>query len=464
MQQQERKKLLVVDPELLQSMEAIASSSNDSSFNSYISGRKTNGIFDFFSLTTLPEEPSNGLGTRKRFGEVATALVKFKGKFQREHDIKCHATQTIGTSKPDQLIRSKGEGGEQSIVLVVELKALENINGNFNDDQSGQIMSFLHNLMKVQPWRLLAYGVLSDGRRFEFFKIQRFSSVDKGKGKDMMNEKFHFCRSGIKRDAMGWTLFRQLSLQSDEFLGFTPIKIQGFKIDSTIGSGATSTVYSAYKNDHIAQHDGFACKVYHDGFELREKEFDLLQSFAGIPNLPTVRRTDPSRTSGDLAVLMTSPLGKSWAMDGSVVVSISAFAPLVRALQAIHKDHCHNDVCPQNIIVVHNEASEDAQLFLIDFGSACLKKEIESNPPILSHPLYYDQESNRVFGPQADLAALVRSCYCMTQSTTNSAMLQTASELDREIKRQWHEALTLSAQIPCDYNRLEKLFMTGYLN
>jgi hypothetical protein len=63
---------------------------------------------------------------------------------------------------------------EHSIVLVGEVKGMAaDESAEFLDEEAGQILDFLKELLLVQGWRKWAFGFLTDTFRFEFFRAVR---------------------------------------------------------------------------------------------------------------------------------------------------------------------------------------------------------------------------------------------------------------------------------------------------
>ena len=78
---------------------------------------------------------------------------------------------SIGIHQPDYIERSDLASGEQGIVFVREIKGmLLGANREVSDEQVGQILDCLQELLNRQGWRKWIYGFLTDGVRFEFFR------------------------------------------------------------------------------------------------------------------------------------------------------------------------------------------------------------------------------------------------------------------------------------------------------
>jgi hypothetical protein len=88
--------------------------------------------------------------------------------------------------------------------------------------------------------------------------------------------------------------------------------------------------------------------------------------------------------------------------------------------------------------------------------------EITSNESIPSRPLYYDTSAEVRFGAKADLLALVRSIFVLSQSTFNLAEMDTAVQLDIVMCSQlvfWEQALLMASTLK--YNNLHAHLLNG---
>ena len=85
--------------------------------------------------------------------------------------------------------------------------------------------------------------------------------------------------------------------------------------------------------------------------------------------------------------------------------------------------------------------------------------QITSNITIPSRPLYYAKVR---FGAAADLLALVRCVFVLSQQTYNLAEIDTAEQLDNVMRSQlvfWEEALLMASNV--NYDILYTHFLTG---
>jgi hypothetical protein len=412
-------------------------------------------IFGKFQVTEEPKD-KNVKGTRAYFGEiigkwVLPAVVT---------DTASRNTPTVGTHKPGVLHRLKYQGGEQSIVALGDVKLMPakvtvaEAFPDFGDEDCGQILGFLQTGLQVQPWRTIMYGHLNDCRRFQFFKATR--NRDGG---------INFQKSRLYIDATGWRMLYVLLMQSLEKLGFEDVGVQGWAVNGILGAGATSAVFAA---KHVSN-DGLTavCKIYlhHDGEQLRAREVRALSALVGHPHVPQVVPGSPDRTASGRFILLKTPVGL--ALQTTVRLSIAYYAPIVDALTQAHAANVfHNDVAPANLCAVRGDDGS-YRVLLNDFGSATTEEELanvrSAGEKIATRVLFYgDATDSLTFGRAADLRALVRSVFFLTQCTFDPTVVTTAAALERVMLEQlpvWREALRLAGI--ADYNGLTTLLQTG---
>ena len=386
-------------------------------------------------------------GTRELFGDVISTWAVPN----RTQDVSSTAVQTLGTHKPDHLMRLAGRSGEQSIITADEIKAMldsKNPHGEFSDEQVGQELDFLQMTLILQAWRTFVYGFLTDTRRFEFFRAVR----DPIKG-------ITFERSGVYTDQDGWVALQTLLSQTDEILGFQDVTVAGWELASWLGNGATSVVFSVTSNANCSG-PAAVCKMYisrADGKAQREREVRALAVLHDQPNVPRPVPDAPEETRSGLSVLIKTPFGVTIPVQ--MRVPVSAYASLVSTLQIAHqRDLFHNDVSPSSMFAVHTGDAAYTVL-LNDWGSAATAAEIAGGKVnIGTRDLYYNTSARDTFGAAADLCALVRSVFYLTQATFNSSDANTCVELDAIMEKQlpmWRAALGLARV--ADYDGLKAL-------
>lgn len=394
-------------------------------------------------LDTLLEEPCGDImGTRARFGEM---IKHWEGV-----DIDCRNTSTIGPLKPDVLHRKLGRTGELSIRVVGEVIKMEG-RGDFSHEDQGQILDFLQTTLMVQPWRSFIYGYLTDCKRFEFFCAKRVKSND--------GTSITFEQSGVLYGDNGWKALRLMVAQDDVALGFTDVYIEGWAIETLLGTGLTSAVFrvKSMQSDMDA-----VCKLFFDvnsGSQLRQNELTMLGKLSQFDCIPKVVVGAPAKSACGRSVLIKMPLGLD--LPKAVCLPISAYAHIIEALKYAHSnDVFHNDIAPQNLLGI-TLANKSMIALLNDFGSACgidtIKKESST---IASRPLFYTKHQG--FGPEADLCAFVRSIFFLTQLTFIPADVKNAEQLDEIINHQiwfWKDALRLAQLV--DYDGLYDHLLKG---
>jgi len=412
-----------------------------------------------FKIVQMKEEPAKGNGTRSTFETIISTWPSHL----LTHDASSQKIPTIGTHKPDVLHRAKGKTGEQSIVVVGEIKPMPTSAlrvdqfGEFSDAEVGQILDFLLSCLRVQPWRTFVYGYLTDCRRFQFFKATK-----------MLTGLFRFENSEIYCDVLGYTMLHLFLSQPYDRLGFQDVSLRGWTVDAYLGGGETSAVVTAKRT---ADGTLAVCKIYLDeeqGEKLQTRENDALRKMHSPhpnPHVAVAYQPAPKKTVSGKFVLIKTPIGCELRTD--IRLSIAAYAPIVDVLRDAHsKDLFHNDVAPENMFAVKQPTGEYI-VILNDFGSAASKDEIQDahdiGEAIGTRELYYSAGSGAVwFGAAADLGALARSVFYLTQATFDTKTVTTAQGLDAIMKAQlpmWGAALRMAAAV--DYNALRDLFTSG---
>ena len=389
-------------------------------------------------LANLGEEPRDGSkGTRAWFSDLVLLWNAI--------DTTSRNVPTIGPHKPDALHRQLQRAGEQSVRGVGEIKG--GGEGDFSHEEQGQICDFLQSCLSVQPWRSFVYGYLTDCRRFEFY---RASKRDAG---------ICFERTGIILESEGWSLLRSFCCQDNVTLGYDDVHIDGWDLTTWLGTGLTSAVFYAQSTAatritsrrplHQQQDNAIpafaVCKVYLDkakGRTLRDRERNALMALSEFECIPKVVESAAARSACGRAVLVKIPRGKSIPQESRP--AISDYAPIVKALQHAHtQEFFHNDIAPQNLFCTV-KTNNEVTVFLNDFGSAATREEIDNGMSIASRPMYYEYGR---FGAAADLLALVRSIFVLTQCTFHPATADSAAKLDAIMRNQlyfWEIALRLA--------------------
>ncbi len=127
-------------------------------------------------------------------------------------------------------------------------------------------------------------------------------------------------------------------------------------------------------------------------------------------------------------------------------------------LQFAHQhDLFHCAISSHNLSCMSDANRENHLVMLRGFDNVRNSSEIGNNPTKGASSLFYSQDSDQPFGASADLCALVRSVFELTQSTYDLAQVATAAQLDSVIKSKgqlslWGDALRAAEH--CDYDQL----------
>ena len=438
------KDMLTFDINFFQTFDESVESSPD--LLRLISGEKIANIDFSIRVGEEPRKVKNQIiiGSREHFGNVVQQVILLTG---RRHDCDARNKPSVGSHKPDYLLRITVCAGEQSIVVVGEIKGMADLDREFSDEEVGQILDFIQELLIKQGWRKFALGFLTDGVRFEFFRGTRRES------------KIEFTRSGLISEGAGWTRLSQLLQQSNEVLGFKPTTVDGWRIGDWLGSGATSSAFAATSEDGIIA--SAVCKIFcgdeEEAVQRRQNELRALNLMRENEWTPKVA-SEILTTAGDHAmpVLLVTPRGEKLGING-VRLPISAFATLVGTLETSHSlNLCHNDICPENMFAVEDEESDSYFVLLNDWGSSMTFEEVAAAEKFCTHEQYYNVGN---MGAAEDLAALVRSVFVLTQCTFSP--VETVEELDSHMHLQWSWGDALDAALALDYKAVERFLLTG---
>jgi hypothetical protein len=383
---------------------------------------------------------SSSVSTQETFIDIAK-LWKFSNV---ELVLEIGNCPTLGTRKPDFGGKIESQTGKGSTVFVGDYKSQKPsgvVGEDFAPKAKVQMLEFLTAALKVQPSRPFVFGVISDCRRFQFFRAKRSPQG-----------KIIYSFSNVAMDEFGWKVFQSFCSMSLCQFGFETDLFEGFVVKEFLGNGHTSRVWSAV-ND--TSKDVVVCKVYKesiDSIAVRNHEANVLETLAigNVDHVPRVYPNSPATTKSGVALLVKSPLGTSIAKYHKSVLCPRDFAHLVHTLKSAHQsDVFHNDVAPENMFI-----SEVSGVFLNDFGSAASAEEIIVKTDFISRPLYYSADG---FGAAGDLKALVRSVFMITTRTCKA--LVTFTELDAVLNRRskaWRSALELAESE--NYEELSNIF------
>jgi hypothetical protein len=371
--------------------------------------------------------------------------------FERVHSWKPHGRAmdarsqdipNLGRNKCDVILREAHLGGQLSIMALIEMKKLPAgriATKEFAPDEMGQCLEFGMKVLDKQPWRPHVFVVLSDTRRFKFFKISRMGSGQM------------FQHSKIFLDANGWSVLRLLVCQTANTLGYVQCSVDGWSIGKILGIGGTAVVAEAKQSGQpfaLGQPMDAVAKMYTgtDALNYRNQEAAALEALKHIPNIPFLIQGAPSTTIAGKPVLLKYPRG--YSAGNEVFALIGDYSPLVDVLRAVHSaGWLHNDVAPANIFFETVADNEPPKVFLNDFGSATKRNVFNLANAVKSRQLFYSSDASShsfVFGPMADLRALVLSIFVLTQKNAFDSMkVTTANQLIEVMSRAapWKNAL-----------------------
>ena len=399
-----------------------------------------------FSLSDIPERPTKKQKTDtpdvKGTQELMRERIQGWRPYGRILDASSQDSPNLGNNKLDVILRDSTVGGDLSIMALMELKKLPAnfATKEFTHDEMGQVVEYGVKVMNKHPWRPHIFVVLSDTRRFKFFKVCRAGS----------NQQFIYRHSKVFLDVRGWQVFRALVCQSAEFLGYQESSITGWKIRDILGSGGTAVVLEVSdinsETSTSRSIESVVAKLYlgdePHAREYRERETRALQALATLTNIPHLV-SGPNATVSGQPILLKTPRGVA-AGDG-VFPLVPDYSPLVDVLKQIHVlGWLHNDVAPANIFF-RKVANQPLTVFLNDFGSATYGQE--SQLAVKSRPLFYSHNTTSggfACGPAADLRALLLSIFLLTHKNSfDNVQVTTANQLEEVVRRlpPWNHAL-----------------------
>ena len=140
------------------------------------------------SMLTLLKNTFAWFTVKTKKGKVSTKKVRiqsipFPDAYRR---------QTVGKTFPDCIFYEGKKTGETAVTLLGQVKGRHG-EGDFPDEDVGQLTDGMQRLMGLQPFRHFMIGFLTDGYRFLFVKCER-----------MGEDNFQFQRSSIFNEEEGW--------------------------------------------------------------------------------------------------------------------------------------------------------------------------------------------------------------------------------------------------------------------
>jgi hypothetical protein len=108
-------------------------------------------------------------------------------------DPEAFSRPSFGHRKPDVVAYRGSNRGAFAIALIGDCKGVVSLDKDFQPAEIGHILDMSKDLLaKFQVFRHVMFSFLTDGHRFQFFKVQRES------------DGFHFTQSIVFTETLGW--------------------------------------------------------------------------------------------------------------------------------------------------------------------------------------------------------------------------------------------------------------------
>ena len=333
-----------------------------------------------------------------------TGFVKAKQalNLQSFPDPDAYKRTSFGPRKPDVVAYTdKDLRGALAITLIGDVKGASSL-GDFPDAEIGQILDLAKTLLgSYQVFRRVLYCFLTDGNRFQFFRVER--RIDG----------FFFHQSSVFYNTKGWLILLRLLRSDLPALGYEALSVQGVSILEYLGRGGSCVALKGKLDS--GETDAVVVKVFEgEDEEAMNNEQSMLTTLSEIENIPKCLGVFPVLVDGQLSTkkaLVCSPVG-------DVVLPIkygrssrgSHLSDLVTILEQAHrKGIVHRDVKPENIFLVNDT------VLLNDWGISCEGSDEfipwKGTEAYCDPPTRNDTHCPR---PASDLRSLVRCAYAMT--------------------------------------------------
>lgn len=187
------------------------------SFDNFLEGKKNGWIstdaFTFPETGTLEivrDDPNSGVqayvtSVLRKISESTYVYAASKtdpNKFVKKAtrlaltsllDPEAYRRQSFGHRKPDVVAYECLKSGAFAITLIGDCKGASSLDKDFHEAEIGHILDMSKELLtKFQVFRYMMISFLTDGRRFQFFKMKR----EEGE--------FHFSQSKVYTNTSGW--------------------------------------------------------------------------------------------------------------------------------------------------------------------------------------------------------------------------------------------------------------------
>lgn len=326
-----------------------------------------------------------------------------------------HNTPAFNRRKFDGYTTQCGRAGPLSIMFPTELKGALPHHRAFPDDQAGQILDMVTQLMEYeQRNRTFMFAGLTDGYRWMFFKIIRFGTA------------YQYQQSTVYQGLSGWRHFLgMLCAPLHELGAVTPeVSMAGLRditLEHVLGKGSSSVVYQSKIKKDMSDGDSdelALVKVYNSAhLTTRESEATALSTLANakVDNVPVLilegmgTSKYPNVASSE-NILIVQPVGLPvLPVKGGRGVRGKHLSQLISILQQAHAAGLqHRDIKPENIYLV------DDSLLLNDWGSACPlqcdDQTWQGTPGFCDPPTFAGN------GKVRDLRSAVRAAWAMSRN------------------------------------------------
>ena len=260
----------------------------------------------------------------------------------------CHSKEALPNRKPDIIIK-KEDGNDVSTFNIVAIGELKK-QGSINDANKGQLEDYLFLLLKSQPFRKFSFGFVTNNCQILMAKAVKVEQKIPNAAVGVVFQWFIDENLGgdAGKRALSW--LSSLSLEDHGYC--LPVIPSLAKLESYVGSGTFSDVYSGYY-----QGNGEKCvaKVFKNK-EDATKEYANLMVLQDIPTTPTVLHYNKDK------ILIMKPFAQSLDVCGLH----KAVDDIVHTLfEAHNKGLVHRDIKDANLFI-----AEDKTILVNDWGSA----------------------------------------------------------------------------------------------
>jgi hypothetical protein len=178
---------------------------------------------------------------------------------------------SFGSRKPDIVNYQKDKTGSLAITSFGDFK--KRGTGNFSNDEVGHVLDMARVFMEdVMIHRKFVVVFLSDGVRWQFFRVERGSSGV-----------LKYMEAAVISNAMdGWQRYIALLSAPMKQVGFVIPEIDGVELHEVLGRGGSAVVYRGkYKEKEVLVKVFFETRKL--SFEAERNALTTLKGVAGVP-------------------------------------------------------------------------------------------------------------------------------------------------------------------------------------